>query len=200
MLLELLIDTLPDPVHIVEKQSVLVIVSLFLGCVSSLAVIVSAIVAYREWGRKNADDRMQLLQDIRSRLFDDPDVIKTIYMFDYDDEENNPNRKNWYDGNFHNTQELQMIVDKTLSIFEYVCFLSNKGKIGKDELDIVKYRLDRVLVNVQVQAYLFNLYHWCKEANSRCSFQNLIEYGTKEKMIGEDFYDEKSEKYPHYLC
>ena len=116
-------------------------------------------------------------------------------MFDYD--------KKWYSRQFHESGELELKVDKTLSYFSYICYLKRQKIISNKEFDFFKYEIERILMNQQVQDYFYNLYHFSNELGTPFTFKYLFEYGKKRKMFDDNFYDknayEKDDKYHHNL-
>ena len=111
--------------------------------------------------------------------------------------------KKWYYESFHQSGELELKVDKTLSYFSYICYLKRQKIITDKEFDFFKYEVERILMNQQVQDYFYNLYHFSKKFKTPFTFKYLFEYGEKGKMFDDDFYDksayEKSKKYHRYL-
>jgi len=182
---------IPDTVEIHDNASVFVIISLILGSISSLAVIFSAIFAYLQWKKSKYESKIQLVEKIREKLYDDKDSRHVIYLIDYS--------VSWYSAHFHKTEEPQGSVDKTLSIIEYSCYLLNQKILGEKEFDLIRYDADRIIQNYDMQAYMFNLYHWCKRINTRCSFLNIINYALDNGLWPNDFLDYSSERYPKHL-
>jgi len=112
------------PLEVHEKTSLILFISLLFGSISSIAIVVSALFAYLEWKRTRFENKVNLVEKIREQLFNDNDVLKVIYLMDYND-------LNWYNEIFHYKKDLQMAVDKTLSIIEYVCYLKNEKILGE---------------------------------------------------------------------
>lgn len=192
MLLEIVqsMPTIPEPLIIEENQSILLIISLILGSISSLAVIVTAIFAYLQWKKAKFESKVAIVANLREKLFDDKNVRESLYKVDYGEY--------WYTPKFHEEKEPQMSFDKLLSIFEYVCYLQNKKVIGKDESDLIRYSLEKVLRNEQVQAYLFNLYHYSERLGTNCSFANIIQYALENKYWDEQFKDKDWDKFTYF--
>lgn len=182
---------LPNPLPVQEIQNNLVKVSLFLGIISSIAVIISAIVAFVQWKKTKKFHRIEYIQNLRSKMYDDKDIAEVLYMFDYD--------LPWYSADFHNTKHPQIEVDKTLSFLEYACYLLNKKLIEKEDMFQIKYDIDRAIGNFQVQDYLYNLYHWTKRSRTQISFPNFLQYGQDNGFISKDFEETDNSKYHKYL-
>ena len=90
-------------------------------------------------------------------------------------------------------------MDKTLSYFSYICYLFENNLIEKSEFNFFKYEIDRILMNASTINYFYNLYHFSKKCNAPITFKFLFEYGKKEKVYNEEFYNPYSDYYPHYL-
>ena len=98
---------------------------------------------------------------------------------------------------------MEVKMDKTLSYFSYICYLRDRHIISNKEFKFLKYKIERILVNPEVQDYLYNLYHFSKKFNLPLSFHYLFEYGKKHNFFDEEFFDSTahvtSDKYHHYL-
>ena len=75
--------------------------------------------------------------------------------------------------------------------------------ITKHEFSNFEYQITRIFQNPCIKNYFYNLYHFSIKVNSHISFPNLFEYGKKQKLLEELFWDKdawrKSKKYCHYL-
>ena len=182
---------LPNPLPVQEIQNNLVKVSLFLGIISSIAVVISAIVAFVQWKKTKKFRRIEYIQNLRSKMYDDKDIAEVLYMFDYD--------LPWDSADFHNTKHPQIEVDKTLSFLEYACYLLNKKLIEKEDMFQIKYDIDRAIGNYQVQDYLYNLYHWTKQSGTQIPFPNFLQYGQDNGFISKDFEEPNNSKYHKHL-
>ncbi len=176
-LIELLLD--------VSKWSV----SDVLSFISILIAIIGGIFAYKQWKYSNKIKRADFINQIIYKLRFDKSMVEIINMFDYN--------LAWYDENFHNSNnELEYKVDKTLSYLSYICYLIKEKHIRKSEFIILEYEIIRACISPEVKSYLWNLYHFSASQKATCSFQNLIEYGIKNKLIDEtEFMNSKSKKY-----
>ena len=182
---------LPDPLPIMEQQNALVTISIVLGLISSVAVIVSVIIAYCQWKKSKKFDGVKHVQLLREKLCDDKEVAVAILWFDYDFE--------WYSDKFHSDMETQRKIDKTLSVLEYACYLKDKRFINDEQFSLVKYIIDRTITNFQVQEYLYNLYHWTEKCGTEMSFSFLLKYGKNKGVIDSEFDNNKSKRYRHFL-
>ena len=194
--------SIPEPLQVEEIQNSLVKVSLFLGIISSAAVIVSAIAAFAQWKKTKRFHKVEFIQSLRSKMYDDKDIAEVLHNFDYELE--------WYSEEFHINKHPQIEVDKTLSLLEYACYLLHKKYIDEEDMFQIKYDIDRAISNHQVQNYLYNLRRWIvklekeegdegSDLNARIfPYSNFLQYGIDNGFIGEDFDDENNSKYQYY--
>ena len=164
---------------------------------SIIALAVGGVFALIQWNKSVKLRRAEFINQIIEKLRFDKNMASTMYLIDYDEE--------WYTEEFHDSEEMQFAIDKMFSYLSYICYLIDIRHITKKESSILGYELRRACESYQVQAYLYNLYHFSQNRYSRrkkdpCSFQYLIDYGLKEAIIDrEDFMNESSTRYPHYL-
>lgn len=159
---------------------------------SIVLVVIGGIFAMIQWIASNKIKRAEFINQIINKLRFDKDMVKTIYMVEYD--------YSWYNQDFHNrNNEIQFAVDKLLVFLSYICYLHSTGNIKKKEFKILQYELNRTCISPCVQSYLWNLYHFAKKNKTVCTFEELIEYGRKVKMINDDFINIKSQHYKKYL-
>lgn len=59
------------------------------------------------------------------------------------------------------------------------------------------------MLNAQVQDYFYNLYHFSNKLSTPFTFKYLFEYGIKQKLFDNDFFDKdaykKGGRYHHNL-
>lgn len=157
---------------------------------SILAIVIGGVFAFLQWNKSVKLRRSEFINQIIEKLRFNKDMAETMYLFDYDDDI-------WYDDTFHRGGDIEFKIDKLLSYLSYICYLINTHHVTKKESSILEYELQRACKSFQVQSYLFNIYHFSKGGNSTCSFQYLIDYGFKEKIIEkEEFLNRNSRKYP----
>lgn len=151
-----------------------------LSAISVILVITGGIFAYRQWIASIQIKRTELIQQIMTCLRFDEEMAETMYTIEYD--------YSWYDITFHDRNDgFEHRIDKLLSYLSYICYLKKEGNISANEFRILQYEINRTCTSPCVQAYLWNLYHFSKEQGSECSFQYLIDYGIKNKMIDKSF-------------
>lgn len=163
--------------------------------ISDILVILGGIFGYFQWRKNVRLKRAGYINELIEKIRTDNYIKDVIYMFDYN--------KEWYSEQFHGSGELELKVDKTLSYFSYICYLKKQRIISDVEFDFFKYEVERILMNQQVQDYFYNLHHFSKRFDTPFTFKYLFEYGKKEKMFDDNFYDKKAyendEKYHHNL-
>lgn len=164
-----------------------------LSLLSLLLIIVGGIFAYKQWTAANRIKRTEFINQIIEKLRFDADMVKTMLTIDYDHQ--------WYDENFHNDNfTLEFEVDKVLSYLSYICYTYKMKNISKKEFKILRYELNRACSSPAVQGYLWNLYHFSKTQKTDCTFQYLIDYGIKNKIIDKKvFTNNQCGEYPKYL-
>ena len=157
---------------------------------SALIVLGGSIGAIIQWRKTNKIRRSELMMQIVEQLRYDDKTVKTIYMFDYD--------PTWYNDKFHNGDNEHQ-VDKTLSLFNYICYLNKIRLLSGKEFSVLKYEITRTLMSPSVQGYLWNLHHFSLKFNQPSSFDFLIQYGLNQGFIPQDFKDKHCARYKQYL-
>ena len=152
--------------------------------ISLLLVIVGGFFAYLRWKKNTLLKRAEYINELTEKIRTDDFIKDTIYDIEYD--------KPWYSQNFHGSGNSELRVDKTLSYFSYICYLKKQRIITNREFDFFKYEIKRILDNLQVQDYFYNLYHFSNKFDVPFTFKYLFEYGKKAKIFDKDFYDKTS--------
>ena len=152
--------------------------------ISLLTVIIGGFFTLFQWKKKNNRQKAEYINELTEKIRTDPDIRDIVYVID----DNLP----WYSKSFHGSGELERKIDKTLSYFSYICYLRKQHVITKKEFCFFQYEIDRILMNAQVMDYFYNLYHFAGKFSLPITFQYLFQYGEKNKMIDEDFYDNTS--------
>lgn len=166
-------------------------VSDIIALLSVILVGVGGWFGYRQWKESVKIKKAEYLNELTEKIRTDDDISDMIYILDYNQE--------WYNKSFHQSGEFERKMDKTLSYFSYICYLFDNNLIEKSEFNFFKYEIDRILMNRSTIKYFYNLYHFSKKCDAPITFKFLFEYGEKEKIYDNDFYNVKSKKYPHYL-
>lgn len=151
-----------------------------LSAISIILVIIGGVFAYKQWTASNQIKRTELIKQIMERLRFDKEMADTMYTIEYDD--------SWYDIDFHDgDDDFEHKIDELLSYLSYICYLKKEKNISKKEFRILRYEINRTCTSPCIQAYLWNLYHFSQKQGAECSFQYLIDYGIKNKLIDKSF-------------
>lgn len=163
-----------------------------LSAISIFLVIIGGGFAYKQWTASNQIKRTELIKQIMERLRFDKEMAKTMYTVEYDD--------SWYNEDFHDGDgDFEHQVDELLSYLSYICYLKKERNISRKEFRILQYEINRTCTSPCVQAYLWNLYHFSRRQGSKCSFQYLIDYGIKNRLIDKSFLKVDCELYEKTL-
>ena len=161
--------------------------------VSLIFTVIAGIFAYRQWSVSNKIRKSEFINQILDKIRFDKELADMMYVIDYS--------VSWYKGHFQNCdKDFEFKMDKLLSYLSYICYLWKEKRITEKEFRVLKYEVNRVCNSYDVQSYLWNLYHFAKRNHAECSFQYLIDYGIKEKLIdAKTFRDPKSGQYEKNL-
>jgi len=161
----------------------------WLTAISLIMVFAGGIFAGFQWRVSNRIKRAEFINAIIVKLRFDKEMAKTMYKVDYHED-------SWYDDNFHNSNsDLEFAIDKLLSYLSYICYLKDTRNISKEEFKVLQYEIVRACSSPDVQSYLWNLYHFSKACNSKCSFEYLIAFGMKNRLFHKSFSDSESSVY-----
>jgi len=169
--------------------------SVICSSVSTLAVIIGSILALCQWRKNTQQKRADYVYLLTDKIRSDPNINFAMHLIDY--------TELWYKKEFHGSGKLESQIDSTLSYFSYICYLKSTSIINKNDFKFFEYELERILVNEQIQDYLYNLHYFSQRQQVPMVFKSLLEYGKKMGYFGEDFFDkhawEKSDKYHRYI-
>ena len=179
-------------------NEVVVPISDITSLISIIVVILGGVFGYYQWHKSIQLKRAGYINELTEKIRTDKDIKKTIYILEYDEK--------WYSKKFHESGKKELKMDKTLSCFSYICYLKEQNIISDKEFDFFRYELKMILINEQMQDYLYNLYHYSQNQNVPCTFQYLINYGIESKVLDDDFCDKnaykkywKHRKYHNYI-
>ena len=110
-------------------------------------------------------------------------ILETFTLFDYDSE--------WYNMKFHGS-ELENKIDYTLTYFDFICYLNDRGIFDKETFMLFKYQIDSIVKNKQIHNYFYNLYHYSLNNGLATSYYYLLKYALKNKCIDDSFMDKAS--------
>lgn len=163
-----------------------------LSLTSIIIAIIGGIFAYKQWVFSNKTKRAEFINQIINKLRFQNEMIDVWYLIEYNSK--------WYNEDFHNNKQLEHKMDEFLSFLSYICYLYKEKHITNKEFSILQYEINRTCKSSEIQNYLWNLYHFSALQKYDCSFQYLIDYGVKNKLINKiTFYDSKSNNYKDVL-
>jgi hypothetical protein len=163
----------------------------FLGIISTMFILIGGVFALFQWRVSTKLKRAEYLDQIIVKLRFDKEIADTMYIIDYN--------YSWYNESFHGNDKLEYAIDKLLSFLNYICYLYEMKNVSKKEFKILQYELNRACISSCVQSYLWNLFHFSKKNKTDSTFQYLINYGIKNKIIKKKFYEDKNSNYIKYL-
>ena len=150
---------------LINNESIIGIVA---AIIALIGILLTLFQLFQTKKIKKAEFVYELLKSIRSN----PNIAKVEYMMDYD--------LPWYGYKFHGSKK-EALIDDFLAQLNFICFLKSKRYISKKEIELFEYELNRTITNGECLCYLWNLHHWSKRNDKKCSFAYLIEYA-KEQM------------------
>lgn len=162
-----------------------------LSATSIILVIIGGAFAYYQWRRSVSLKRASYINDLTETIRSDSDIKDCFYLFDYN--------ADWYSAQFHGNSTLELKIDKTLSYFSYICYLKKQSIISKKEFKFFQYEVERILMNHGVQDYFYNLYHFAAKFNIPFTFVYLLDYGKKNNLLTDGFFDNKAYKTNHFF-
>ena len=162
-----------------KLSDVLTIISLFFG-------VTGGVFALYQWHRNIMFKRASYINELTEKIRSDSDIKDTVYLLDYG--------KTWYTEQFHQSGELELKVDKTLSYFSYICYLKRKHLITDSEFSFFEYEIKRILLNFDLKNYFYNLYHFSKKYKVPLTFNYLFEYGRNNRFFEKEFFDPEAYK------
>ena len=161
-----------------------------IACVTMIVAIIGFVFSCYQWRQKVQSERAEKLLHLIKLLRNDMQQLSVLYTIDYGEQ--------WYDCSFHNSEK-EAEVDRFLSFYEYILYLRSNHTISEREFCFFEYDITRIVGNPDIQAYLFNLYHFSRHNNATFSYQNILDYGMQKGCIVPSSFDEKSNKYKHCL-
>ena len=141
--------------------------------------IVGGGFALLQWKKQIDIKRTEFAYQIMEKLRNNKEIAQTCYMIEYGEFR--------YNDEFHNNHALEHKIDELLSVLNYVCYLLRNRAIGKRDFSIFKYETVWILKSKEIQAYLWNLYHWSQRNKTPCSFQFLIDWGLQNNLFPPNF-------------
>lgn len=162
---------------------------------SLIITLIIAISGFYKWIKNLSMIRANYINELAEKIRTDKDIEDTIYRIEYGEE--------WYNEDFHKSKDMERAVDKTLVYFTHAIYLRKKRIIGKKEFVFFEYNIKRMLSNLQMEDYFYNLYHFSEKKNLPFPFKSLLEYAEKNRLFDNDFRDstahKRNSKYHEYL-
>lgn len=182
-----------------------VFISNIIDVLSLLAVMIGGGFALKKWNTSIKERRSIIVQNLIEEVRGDNQIATVMDLIDW-------NEDFIYDGRFHlnpnsnrnclkgmDDNSLFKMIDKTLSLFSYICYMKKKKIILNSDIVFFDYELKRLFDNQHITNYLFSLFHWSKHIEVEMSFKYLIDYGIKKKYLSKDFYSKSSNNYKCFL-
>lgn len=177
-------------------------------CVSIVSLIFAFIggcFALLQWRKSLVYKRTEIVQALIVSTRENKNVSAIMDIIDWNEDFH-------YDGRFvvnKNTNrtmlkdlsgdDLFKIVDHTLSIFSYICYLKSVGTIKGTDMRFFEYEIHRIIDNCHIRNYLYSLYHWSDSLGVNMSFSYLVDYCLKKKYLDKSF-KVYSESHPYCKC
>lgn len=165
----------------------------------ALVALFASIAALRQWKQQIRIQRAEFVKQLIEKLRFDEAVTEAGYLVDYGEFQYPEGFFDLSNERTENNKRIERQIDQYLSYLSYLCYLIETGSITEQETQLFEYKLVRTLQSLSVQAYLWNLVHFSKKFNVKCSFHNLIMYGINRKIIDVDFLTNDKKKYPKIL-
>ena len=177
---------------------------LIVNIVSLVFAFVGGCFALWQWRRSLVYKRTEIIQKLIDTVRCDKDVSSIMDMIDW-------NEGFIYDGKFHissrlsrmamtdlSDDDLFVMIDKTLSIFNYICYLKKVLAIKRSDMKFFEYVIRRLVDNQHIANYLYSLHHWTGSLNVKMSFSYVVDYCLRKKYLDKAF--EKYSKTGRYQC
>ena len=179
--------------------------TIILSSISLLFVLIGGVFALLQWQQGLKYKRSDIVKPLIDNVRSNENISMVMNMIDWDKCFN-------YDGEFHkelipndnplkkySDEQLFNIIDETLSIFSYICYLKKVGSLKKEDMRLFNYEIRRLFDNEHICNYLYSLYHWSLSLNVEMSFSHLIEYALTNKYLNQSFLEFNCREYKCYL-
>lgn len=167
--------------------------NLIVSIISLLFVFTGGCFALWQYHKSISYKRIEIVKDLIKNTRENQQISTIMDMVDW-------NEGFGYNGVFYidqgttrkelkttTNEELFRMIDYTLSVFSYICYLRRMDTITKKEMVFFEYGIRRLVDNIHIRNYLYSLYHWSKSINVNLSFSYLVEYCLKEKLLKDEF-------------
>ena len=151
-----------------------------IALIALIASFFGGAFALYQWRVSVSVKKAEFLEKVSQSLKYNKDILYFIYLVDYNEFT--------YDENFHDCEnELQTKADMVLSTLDYLCYLLGRRLISKKEFRADAYILHRICKNLEIQCYLWNLYHFSKYSGDVAPYEYLIDYCISNKVFVDSF-------------
>lgn len=179
--------------------------SLLVNIISVVFVFIGGCFALLQWRKSLVYKRTEIVQSLIALTREDKNVSTIMDIVDWNEDFN-------YDGKFVinkdtkrtalkelSDDDLFKMVDYTLSVFSYICYLKSLGVIKNKDMRFFEYEIRRIVDNSHIRNYLYSLYHWSRKLGINMSFAHLVDYCLKKKYLDKSF-KVCSENNLYYKC
>ena len=168
------------------------IITVICSCAGIIIALFGAVFGLIQWRESCAIKRCEYNDKLLSELRNNKEFADMRYEFEYD--------SNWYTEDFHDSENgLEEKFDNYFLFLNYICFLYNTKRIKKNEFRIFEYLVIQVCNNPDAQKYFKFIFHYSKENNAACSFEEIIKFAIKKKIIKKTFLIDAENAYQKIL-
>ena len=146
----------------------------------AITAVLGAFISITTWKKNTLVEYNKTAQNFFRDTLEDKNFAMIFHNIDYG--------KNFYGPDFHDS-ELEANLDKLLirytflvDLVTYVCF-KNKN------MDWIKYEIHRIVTNIDIQSYLFNLSNFTKSINAPFPYKSIVDYGKSAGLLDETFFN-----------
>ena len=183
------------------------LVTFIIDLLTLISIFAGGYFALLQWKKGLLYKRTEIVRSLIEDVRQDENVSTIMDIIDWDEDF-------FYNGKFivnKNTErknlqniaddDLFKMIDHTLSIFSYICYLRLVKTIEDEDMHFFEYEIHRLVDNQHILNYLYSLYHWSNTLEVSMSFTYLIDYCLKKKYLDADFkiYSENHHQYECFL-
>lgn len=165
------------------------IFSFLIKNIELVAAICGGIIALFQWKESNTNKRVEYLNSLLERLWNNKDIQEFILLNDYN--------KDWYNEAFHRSDDktLPTQADKTLSFMNYICYVVNVKVIRCKEKGLFDYYLSTLAKCDDMRKYIFDLYQYSILNDKPYLFTYFLDVCVKENLLPKGIKDKNFFKY-----
>lgn len=146
--------------------------------------VTGGVFALIQWRKSNIIKSTELMSEITNKLRFDEVLVRATYNIDYE--------THFYDENFHKPDnKTAHEIDMLLEYLTFICYLKRKRILNITDLSIIEYEIVTTLEFIEVEMYLWNIYHYAKSWGIKCTFDDLIQYGFAKKILDRKEFEKK---------